>query len=73
VKEESSEVAQVLQHNTGPYILKVKRKRDDEALDEICKFGLTNQSPLDLEYDLQGSIKRTKLVTEAETLQSRLS
>eukprot|EP00347_Sterkiella_histriomuscorum_P014531 403360522 len=46
----------------GACILRVKRKRDVDQLDQIY-----------LEYDKQGTLKRTKFITETDSLQSQLA
>ena len=58
----------------GPCILRVKRKRDQGALDQICKYALLIPIWIDLEFDRQsGELKKTKFVTEMEVIESRLS
>ncbi|CDW86734.1 UNKNOWN [Stylonychia lemnae] len=46
----------------GPCIVRVKRKRDADQLDQIY-----------LEFDQKGTLKRSKLVTEAEIIERQLS
>lgn len=62
---------------TIPYIVRVKRKRDQDALDQICKQRIIYWLHcvfVDLEFDKEsGILKKTKFVSEAEVIQQQLA
>ena len=49
-------------------LLRVKRPREADDLDQICKLFLLYLFFTDLEFDNVGKIKRTKMVTEKDAI-----